>query len=99
MFTLPLNGRNFQTLGALMPGVINMSPDSSLGQGGFNGTVAMSTNGMGNAGSVFYLDGAFDMNGATATIQPPPDTIQEVRVLAEQLRCAIQPSGIQYGHH
>ncbi len=89
VFTLPLNGRNFQTLGALMPGVINMSPDSSLGQGGFNGTVAMSTNGMGNAGSVFYLDGAFDMNGATATIQPPPDTIQEVRVLANNY-------GVQY---
>ena len=89
VFTLPLNGRNFQTLGALMPGVINMSPDSSLGQGGFNGTVAMLTNGMGNAGSVFYLDGAFDMNGATATIQPPPDTIQEVRVLANNY-------GVQY---
>ena len=88
-YTLPLNGRNFQTLGALMPGVINMSPDSSLGQGGFAGTVAMSINGMGNAGSVYYLDGAFDMNGATATIQPPPDTLQEVRVLQNNY-------GVQY---
>ncbi|MGA2987680.1 MAG: TonB-dependent receptor [Terriglobia bacterium] len=82
VYTLPLNGRNFQTLGALMPGVINLTPDSALGQGNFQGTVAMSINGMGSAGSVYYLDGAFDMNGATATIQPPPDAIQEVRVLA-----------------
>ena len=82
VYTLPLNGRNFQTLGALMPGVINLTPDSALGQGNFQGTVAMSINGMGSAGSVYYLDGVFDMNGATATIQPPPDAIQEVRVLA-----------------
>jgi len=89
VYTLPLNGRNFQTLGALMPGVINMAPDSALGQGNFQGTVAMSINGMGNAGSVYYLDGAFDMNGATATIQPNPDTLQEVRVLANNY-------GVQY---
>jgi hypothetical protein len=89
VYTLPLNGRNFQTLGALIPGVINMAPDSALGQGNFQGTVAMSVNGMGNAGSVYYLDGAFDMNGSTATIQPNPDTLQEVRVLANNY-------GVQY---
>ncbi len=87
--TLPLNGRNFQTLGALIPGIINLTPDSSLGQGNFQGTVAMSIAGMGNAGSVYYLDGAFDMNGATATIQPNPDFLQEVRVLSNNY-------GVQY---
>ncbi len=80
-YTLPLNGRDFQTLGALMPGVINMTPDSALGQGGFAGTIAMSINGMGNAGGVYLLDGAFNISGVQPIIVPPPDTVQEIRVL------------------
>jgi hypothetical protein len=87
--TLPLNGRDFQTLGALMPGVINMTPDSALGQGGFSGTIAMSINGMGNAGGVYLLDGAFNISGVQPIIVPPPDTIQEIRVLQNNY-------GVQY---
>jgi hypothetical protein len=87
--TLPLNGRNFQTLGALMPGIINMTPDSALGQGGFSGTIAMSINGMGNAGGVYLLDGAFNISGVQPIIVPPPDTIQEIRVLQNNY-------GVQY---
>src|SRR5581483_2838783 len=32
--TLPLNGRNFQALAAVMPGVVNRNAGSALGQGG-----------------------------------------------------------------
>lgn len=33
-YTLPLDGRNYQSLAALMPGVTNVTPDTALNQGG-----------------------------------------------------------------
>lgn len=59
--TLPLNGRNFQSLSALMPGVTNTSPDTAQVQGGFIQTNTMSINGMGITGSGYYLDGVWDI--------------------------------------
>lgn len=81
--TLPLNGRNYQSLAALMPGTLNMSPDTGLGQGGFSTSNQMSINGMGTAGSIFYVDGVWNMNSGsnTSVFVPSPDSIQEVRVL------------------
>jgi Carboxypeptidase regulatory-like domain/TonB-dependent Receptor Plug Domain len=89
--TLPLNGRNYQSLSALMPGVLNMTPDTGLGQGGFATSNEMSINGMGTAGSIFYVDGVWNMNSGsnTSVIVPNPDTIQEVRVLQNNY-------GVQY---
>lgn len=81
--TLPLNGRNYQSLAALMPGVTNMSPDTALGQGGFLTSNTMSINGMGESGSTYYVDGIYNMNSGNNTqtsVMPNPDTIQEVRV-------------------
>ncbi|MGH9666411.1 MAG: carboxypeptidase regulatory-like domain-containing protein, partial [Bryobacteraceae bacterium] len=82
--TLPLNGRNYQTLSALMPGVTNVSPGQSLGQGGFSTSNVMSINGMGTSGTMYYVDGIWNMNTGSmtsTTITPNPDTLQEVRVL------------------
>jgi hypothetical protein len=82
--TLPLNGRNFQSLSALMPGVTNMSPDTAQVQGGFIQINTMSVNGMGVTGSGYYLDGVWDIasgNMDSLGIVPNPDSIQEVRVL------------------
>ena len=82
--TLPLNGRNYQSLAALMPGVINTSPDSALNQGGRTTRNVMSVNGMGTSSTLYTLDGVWNMNTgnmAQTTITPNPDTIQEVRVL------------------
>ena len=82
--TLPLNGRNYQSLSALMPGVTNATPDTAMNQGGFLTNNVMSINGMGVDGSIYYLDGVTNMNTGSQTytgITPNPDTIQEVRVL------------------
>lgn len=83
-YTLPLNGRNYQSLAALMPGVTTDSPDTALNQGGFLTNNVMSINGMGVGGSIYYLDGVTNMNTGSQTytgITPNPDTLQEVRVL------------------
>lgn len=83
-YNLPLNGRNYQSLAALMPGITSDSPDTALNQGGFLTNNVMSINGMGVDGGIYYLDGVTNMNTGSQTytgITPNPDTIQEVRVL------------------
>ncbi len=42
---LPLNGRNFEQLGSLMPGVINTSPVATMGTGGYSTTNSLLVNG------------------------------------------------------
>jgi hypothetical protein len=82
--TLPLNGRNFQSMSALMPGVTNTTAGTSLGQGGFLTSNAMSINGMSVSGTMYYLDGIWNMNSGNmtqTTVTPNPDTIEEIRVL------------------
>jgi hypothetical protein len=82
--TLPLNGRNYQSLSALMPGVTNMNPGVAQNQGGFLTSNVMSINGMGQSGTLYTLDGIWNMNTGNmtqTTITPNPDTVQEVRVL------------------
>ncbi|MGH9397720.1 MAG: carboxypeptidase regulatory-like domain-containing protein, partial [Terriglobia bacterium] len=90
--TLPLNGRNYQSLSALMPGVTNTAPDTAQNQGGFLTSNVMSVNGMGISGTQYYLDGIWNENTGNmtqTTITPNPDTIQEVRVLQNNF-------GVQY---
>ncbi|HLJ16533.1 MAG TPA: carboxypeptidase-like regulatory domain-containing protein [Bryobacteraceae bacterium] len=81
---LPLNGRNYQGLGTLMPGVINTSPVATMGTGGFNTSNALNVNGGGSSGSFYTLDGIWNENTGNetqTTIMPNPDEIEEVKVL------------------
>lgn len=85
---LPLNGRNYQSLSALMPGVLNTAVGSSQGQGGFNTSNTMSINGMGTGATLYLLDGVWNMNTGNmtqTTITPNPDSIQEVRTLQNNI--------------
>ena len=86
--TLPLNGRNYQSLSALMPGVVNTGQGSAQGQGGFGTGNTMSINGMGLSGTLYELDGVWNMNTGNmtqTTILPNPDSIQEVRTLQNNI--------------
>ena len=87
---LPLNGRNYQSLSALMPGVLNMNvgQSSAQGTGGFGTSNLMSINGMGTSGTLYELDGVWNMNTRNmtqTTITPNPDSIQEVRTLQNNI--------------
>lgn len=84
MSTLPMNGRNYQTLSALMPGAVNTSPDTQMGQGGFSTGNVMSVNGMGLSGTFYTVDGIWNENTGNFTqtsVTPNPDSIDEVRLL------------------
>jgi hypothetical protein len=81
---LPMNGRNYQTLAALMPGAVNTAPDTQMGQGGFSTNNVMSVNGMGLTGTFYTVDGIWNENTGNfsqTSVTPNPDSIQEVRLL------------------
>ncbi len=84
--TLPLNGRNYQALSALMPGVVNQSAGTALGTGGYTTSNAMVVGGLPTNTTFYALDGVWNENtgsmGQTA-ITPNPDSIEEVRVLQD----------------
>ena len=79
-----MNGRNYSGLGSLMPGVVNNSPMSPPGTGGFNTTNVLNVNGQGQGGSLYLLDGVWNVsseNHNQTNIMPNPDSIAEVKVL------------------
>ncbi|MDR3723643.1 MAG: carboxypeptidase regulatory-like domain-containing protein [Terracidiphilus sp.] len=82
--TLPLNGRNYQALAAVMPGVQNTSAGTGLGTGGRSTNNVISINGSLSNTTVYYLDGIWNENTGNmgqTTIMPNPDSLDEVRVL------------------
>lgn len=81
---LPLNGRNYQGLASLMPGVVNTSPVAAEGTGGYLTNNTMSVNGSGTGGSLYTVDGVWNLDTGEHnqnTVIPNPDAISEVKVL------------------
>lgn len=81
---LPLNGRNYEGLAQLMPGVINTSPDSAMGPGGFATSNYVNINGSGSSGTFYTIDGIWNENTGNmtqTTITPVPEEIEEIKVL------------------
>jgi len=82
--TLPMNGRNYQALATVMPGVQNTSAGSALTTGGRSTNNALSVNGLSQSRTFYALDGIWNENTGNmnqTTVIPNPDSIEEVRVL------------------
>jgi len=82
--SLPMNGRNYQAVAALLPGVINTSQGSALTTGGRSTNSSLSINGMATARSFYAVDGIWNENTGNMTqesVIPNPDSLEEVRVL------------------
>ena len=81
---LALNGRNYQDLATIMPGVTNLAAGTPLVTGGYTFQNVISVNGMGRT-SVFYtLDGIWNQELGdllTNTVTPDPEAIDQVKLL------------------
>jgi hypothetical protein len=88
---LPLNGRNVIGLAEILPGVTNVSAPQSMSDA--RGGPTMDVNGGRPNMNLFTLDGGYFNNPSrnTGINYPPPDSIQEVRILTQNFNA-------EYGH-
>jgi hypothetical protein len=82
--TLPMNGRNYQALAVMMPGVTNLQQGSAMTTGGRSTNSQLSINGLDVSRSFYVLDGVWNENTGNmqqTSVVPNPDSLEEVRVL------------------
>lgn len=82
--TLPMNGRNYQGLAVMMPGVTNLQQGTAMTTGGRSTSSQLSINGMAVSRSFYALDGVWNENTGNMSqesVIPNPDSLEEVRVL------------------
>ena len=89
---LPLNGRNVIGLAAILPGVLNVSAPQQMNNA--RGGPEMDVSGGRPNMNLFTFDGGYFNNPSrnTGLNFPPPDAIQEVRILTHNF-------GAEYGHN
>src|SRR6185437_7316006 len=75
---LALNGRNYQELATLMPGVVNLSAGTSIATGGYVANNSVSVNGMGKAASSTPLTVSGMKKQATSS--PTPSSLRRRRL-------------------
>jgi hypothetical protein len=83
---LMLNGRNFQALGQLVPGVSSTTSGTTMPGGGLGGETSLIINGNSVEYSAFSIDGIEDMNTgdlSNLNILPIVDAIEEFRILKD----------------
>ena len=83
---LMLNGRNFQSMGQLIPGVSSTAGNNQQTSGGLTGGTTLIVNGASIEYSVYTLDGVYNMNTgnlANINILPIVDSIDEFRILKD----------------
>jgi hypothetical protein len=89
---LPLNGRNFEQVASLMPGIVNTSPVATMGTGGYSTTNTLLVNGgtntnlggSGETGVIYYLDGLWISSNVVHDeniVTPNPDEITEIKAM------------------
>jgi hypothetical protein len=86
MSNIMLNGRNFQVLGQLIPGVSSPTSGTTMPGGGQGGETALIVNGSSVEYTAFTLDGIENMNTGdlgNMNVLPIIDAIQEFRVLKD----------------
>lgn len=83
---LMLNGRNFQSMGQLIPGVSSTAGNNQQSAGGLTGGTTLIVNGASIEYSVYTLDGVYNMNTGNLSninILPIVDSIDEFRILKD----------------
>jgi len=91
-----LNGRNFQMLAMLIPGVNNINGAQEMGGGGLTQNNTISVNGVGTEFTNFMQDGVFNMNTGCQcglNITSPIDTIGEFRIVKDNFSAKYPLSG------
>ncbi|HXE07769.1 MAG TPA: carboxypeptidase regulatory-like domain-containing protein [Acidobacteriaceae bacterium] len=82
--SLPMNGRNYQAMAGLLPGVNNLQQGTAMTTGGRSTNSQLSINGMAVSRSFYAVDGVWNENTGNMTqesVIPNPDSLEEVRVL------------------
>src|SRR5258708_6246860 len=90
------NGRNFQTLAMLVPGVNNTNGAQEMGGGGLTQGNTISVNGVGTEFRNYLQDGVFNMNTGCqcgVNITSPIDTISEFRIVKDNFSAKYPLSG------
>lgn len=82
--TLLVNGRNFESLATLVPGVNNTNGNNQYGGGGLTSSTTLSIGGSGIDNTTYAIDGVYNMNTGNynnLNITPSMDVISEFTVL------------------
>lgn len=82
--TLLVNGRNFQSLATLVPGVNNTNGNNQYGGGGLTSSTSLAIGGGGIDNTTYAIDGVYNMNTGNynnLNISPSMDVISEFTVL------------------
>src|SRR5579863_2518050 len=93
---LQLNGRNFQMLAMLVPGVNNTNGAQEMGGGGLTQNNPISVNGVGTEFTNFLQDGTFNMNTGCQCgldVTSPIETISEFRIVKDNFSAKYPLSG------